>query len=117
VNAPPIPPPSAPPAAEPEPTLQSSAAVDPSKLTVVLAASRPCWVSARVDGEKVFERTLLPGEQQTIEVHEEIVITAGDASALSLTLNGAEARALGKSGEVITARMSPANFRDYLLNP
>ena len=27
------------------------------------------------------------------------------------------ARVLGKSGEVITARMSPANFRDYLLNP
>jgi cytoskeletal protein RodZ len=99
------------------PAAESTAAVDTSKLTVVLAASRPCWVSARVDGEKVLERTLQPGEQQTIEVHDELVITAGDASAIALTLNGAEARVLGKSGEVITARMSPANFRDYLLNP
>jgi hypothetical protein len=45
-----------------------------------------------------------------------MVLTAGDASALSLTLNGAEARPLGKAGEVVSTRLTPANFKDYLQN-
>ena len=35
-----------------------------------------------------------------------MVLTAGDASAITLTLNGAEARPLGKTGEVVTARFN-----------
>jgi hypothetical protein len=31
-----------------------------------------------------------------------------------LTLNGAEARPLGRTGEVITARLDLANFKEYL---
>jgi hypothetical protein len=31
-----------------------------------------------------------------------------------LTLNGAPARPLGKNGEVVTIRVNPANFKDYL---
>ena len=45
-----------------------------------------------------------------------MVLTAGDASAISLTLNGAEAKPLGKSGEVVTTRVNLANFKDYLQN-
>jgi hypothetical protein len=44
-----------------------------------------------------------------------MVITAGDAAALRLTLNGADARALGKAGEVVTTRLTPVNFKDYLV--
>ena len=79
-----------------------------------LTVKRPCWVSATVDGEKTIERLLQPGEQQTIEVRREMVLTAGDASAIALTLNGAEARPLGKTGEVVTARFNLANYKDYL---
>jgi hypothetical protein len=91
--------------------------VEPSadeKLTVVLSVKRPCYVSASVDGERTIERLLQPGERQTIEVQREMVITAGDASALTLTLNGAVARPLGKTGEVVTARFSLTNYKDYL---
>ncbi len=38
----------------------------------------------------------------------------GDAGALALTLNGPNARPLGKAGEVVTARLNLANFKDYL---
>ena len=79
-----------------------------------LAVKRPCWVSATVDGERRIERLLQPGERQTIEVRREMVITAGDASAITLTLNGAEARPLGRAGEVVTARFNLANYKDYL---
>jgi hypothetical protein len=44
------------------------------------------------------------------------VLTAGDASALTITLNGAAAKPLGKPGEVVTARLNLANFKDYVAN-
>ena len=102
-------PPSAPPAAATPPPAAAE-----NLLVVRLAVRRPCYVSATVDGEKRIDRLLQPGEEQTIEVRREMVVTAGDASALTLTLNGAEARPLGRSGDVVTVRLNPANYRDYL---
>ena len=43
-----------------------------------------------------------------------MVLTAGDASALTLQFNGADARALGKPGEVVTVRFNLTNYKDYL---
>jgi len=83
-------------------------------LTIALSAKRPCWVTATVDGRKTIEGLLQVGEQKTIEVRREMVLTAGDASAISMTLNGADARPLGKAGEVVTARLNVSNFRDFL---
>jgi hypothetical protein len=83
-------------------------------LTVAVTAKRPCWVSATVDGQKAIERLLQAGEQQTVTVRREMVLTAGDASAIALQFNGADARSLGKSGEVVTARFNLTNFKDYL---
>jgi transcriptional regulator with XRE-family HTH domain len=104
------------PESSPSPRPDTSAADPAERLTIGLAARRPVWVSATADGQKVLGRLLQPGEQQDIEVTREMVITAGDASALRLTLNGADARALGKAGEVVTARLTLANFRDYLVS-
>jgi len=111
-SAPPVATTSAPPLA---PASSPPAAPAPSdRLTVVLSVKRPCWVSASVDGERQIERLLQPGERQTIEVRREMVITAGDASAITLTLNGAEAKPLGKTGDVVTARFNLANYKDYV---
>ena len=97
------------------PTSEPPAVTAPvDRLTVVLSVKRPCWVSASVDGERQIERLLQPGERQTIEVRREMVITAGDASAITLTLNGADARPLGKTGDVVTARFNLTNYKDYL---
>jgi cytoskeleton protein RodZ len=84
-------------------------------MTVTLSVKRPCWVSASVDGERRIERLMQPGEQQTIEVKRELVLTAGDASAIALAFNGAAARPLGKAGEVVTARFNLNNYKDYVL--
>jgi hypothetical protein len=74
-------------------------------------------VSAIVDGQKAIDRLLQPGEQQIVNVRREMVLTAGDASAMAMTFNGVEGRPLGKAGEVVTARFNLANFRNYLLTP
>ena len=73
-------------------------------------------MSATVDGEKKVERLLQPGEQVAMEVRRELVLTAGDAAALAITLNGVQARPLGKPGKVVTARLNLTNFKDYVVN-
>jgi cytoskeleton protein RodZ len=97
-----------------DPAPPAAASTDSDLLTIALQARRPVWISATVDGQKAIGRLLQPGEQETIEVRREMVITAGDASAVRMTLNGSEARALGKTGEVVTARLSLSNFKEYL---
>ena len=76
--------------------------------------TRPCWVTATVDGERKIERLLQAGERQTLEVARELSFTAGDAAAVKMTINGAAAKPLGKEGEVVTARVNRTNFRSYL---
>jgi cytoskeleton protein RodZ len=102
-------PPPAPPSDVPAP-----AAGTDDRLTVGLSVKRPCFVSASVDGQRVIERLLPAGTQQKLDVKRELVLTAGDAGAIAVTLNGADAKPLGKSGEVVTAHVTIANFRTFL---
>jgi cytoskeletal protein RodZ len=108
VAADPTPTPSAPPAAQPRTPPASD------RLTVALTATRACWVSATADGQLRLERLLEAGERQTLEVRHELVVKAGDASAIAMTINGAAAKPLGKEGEVVTARINLTNFKSFL---
>jgi cytoskeletal protein RodZ len=102
--------------ASPTETAPTSGPAAPQILQVALSARRPCWVSATVDGRKTIEQLLQVGEERTLDIQREMVLTVGDASAIALKLNGAAARPLGKSGEVVTVRLNPKNFKDYLSN-
>ena len=84
------------------------------QLTVTLTTTRPCWVSATVDGQRSIERLLQPGEQRVVVVRRDMVLTAGDAAAIGVRFNGTQGRPLGKSGEVVTARFNLTNYKDYL---
>jgi hypothetical protein len=95
----------------------SAAVFAPDRLLVGIVATGPCWVSVTVDGRPIFARELRAGERELLEVKEEVVVTAGDAAALRLTLNGREARPLGGSGRVATVTMNLTNFKDYLIDP
>jgi cytoskeleton protein RodZ len=83
-------------------------------LTVGLRATAPCWVSVLVDGKRTIARQFSVGEQQTIQVQGELVLTAGDAAALAVTVNGAAVKPLGRGGQVVTTRLNTANFKSYL---
>jgi cytoskeleton protein RodZ len=111
---PPVVPTTALPADMPAPAAAASAP-ERDGLTVALTVKQPCWVTATIDGRKSLDRLLQAGEQQTFDVRREMVLTVGDASAISMTLNGAAARPLGKAGEVVTTHVTPNNFRDYLV--
>ena len=96
----------------------AAAAPDPSeRVTVAVVATGPCWVSAIVDGERVVAREFQTGERIAFEFGRSVVLTAGDAAALAVTINGEEARPLGSAGQVVTVRVTPTNFKEYLATP
>jgi cytoskeleton protein RodZ len=92
-------------------------APDGDGLTVDLSVRRPCWVSAIVDGNKEIDGMLPAGDRRTIHVRRELVLTTADGGAIEMMVNGAAAKPLGKSGNAVTARLDPMNFRQYLLAP
>jgi cytoskeleton protein RodZ len=83
-------------------------------LTIVLRPRADCWVSLRIDGESVFERVMRSGERESYEAADEIILNIGDAGAFAFAINQEAGRALGESGEVVTATITPQNFRSYV---
>jgi len=108
--------PASPPAVSPASGSPASSPSDDAtqSFTIGLTVTKPCWVSATIDGRKAIDGLLQPGEQRSIEVRREMVLTAGDASAITMTVNGTEMRRLGKEGEVVTARLNPNTLKGYL---
>jgi len=87
------------------------------RLVVHLLAKSACHVSTSLDGEPDAIEVLQPGAERSFEVRRSLVLRVDDASAVRLMLNGEVAKPLGGKGEAITARLDPANFRQFLLNP
>ena len=105
-----------PPASQPQ-SASARVGVSGEPLMVVVVATGVCFVEATADGELVVGRELQSGERQIFRVQSELVMRASDASALSLTLNGAPARSLGGPGEAVTLRLTPGDFSGYLEVP
>jgi cytoskeleton protein RodZ len=111
---PPVPPQAPAPAAGAPPTTEPARPAADLPLRIVLFATAPCWVSARVDDQRVPGRTLQPGEKLELSAAQAIVLTAGDAGALSYTINSAPGRSLGASGEVVTVVINTSNYRTFV---
>jgi len=59
------------------------------------------WLRVTVDGEIVFEGEQSQGYSNTFTGDESVVVRIGDASAVSLTVNGQDLGPLGGPGEVV----------------
>ena len=95
-------------------TAATTGSGSPDRLLVTLTARRQCWVSVTIDAQRAFEGLLQAGDQRTLETRGAMVLTVGDASALEVMLNGEKAKALGKDGQVVTVRLNPTNFSEYV---
>lgn len=73
-----------------------------------------CWLAASSDGTRVVYRLMQPGEQQTIEVHDEVVLRVGDPAAFAFSINGMSGRSLGRAGEAVTVHITTQNYREFL---
>lgn len=97
-------------AEEPRANRSRETAPEPRQdVTVLLTATRDCWVTATADGERAIFRLLREGDRETLRGEREVVIRAGDAGALSLVVNGRDVGSFGSAGQVRTLQITPAN--------
>ena len=92
----------------------AAAAPQQAPLVVVLTLTDPCWLSVNVDGTRTASRTAGPGERLEFAVQRSITMTVGNAAALSVTLNGKPARALGAAGQVVTTTIPASGYETFL---
>jgi len=83
-----------------EPT-EESAAPEVLRATVGVV-DNPSYLSIRTDGTPVYARYTQPGFTQTYEAREIIGVTAGNAAAVRVEVNGQDRGALGNAGETVT---------------
>ncbi len=78
-----------------------AAPTDPNSVQLaVRIVERPSWIRVVADGATVFEGTLSPGAEQTWSAEESIVLRAGNAGGVQITLNNQDMGIMGQFGEV-----------------
>jgi cytoskeleton protein RodZ len=82
-------------------------------LWVELTATDHCWVQVTADGTRRPALVMASGTRERFDAEREIVLEVGSAGAVSMLVNGRQARALGKAGEVRTVTISVANVAEF----
>ncbi len=83
-------------------------------LRIVLSSSAPCWLSLKVDDQRLSGRMLEPGEKLELSAAQAVVLTVGNAGVLSYTINEAPGRPLGADGQVVTVVINTANYQTFV---
>jgi cytoskeleton protein RodZ len=104
----------APPVGPEPPPIVTSPTLPGASLTLGLTASAPCWVEVTVDGRPPDARLFTQGEHLLVRVDKVAVVKVGDAASMQVTLNGRPGRSLGRAGQVMTIRVTPDNYQDFL---
>jgi hypothetical protein len=104
----------APPAASPArpgvPTPVASTGA-PRAVNVVVTTIRPVWTRVTVDDRKVIEREIPGGQTIPLGADRVIVIRAGDAGAIRVTVDGKDLGALGRDGQIASRAFSAPGTR------
>ena len=86
--------------ATPSPEALPSPAV-PEEIRVKASVTADTWLLVRVDGERVLEAILSPGDTRVWVGEESVTLRVGNAAGLVLVVNGIEIPPLGEQGEVV----------------
>ena len=98
----------------PRPEDPAAGAAGLEQLVLTLTTRDTCWLSTSVDGAEPLERLLPPGRTVRLQVQDLAVLRIGNAAAISIMINGWPVKALGAEGQVVTLRITPANFETFL---
>jgi len=85
-------------------------------LVLALTARSPCWVGTSIDGGQRLERLLKADETIMLRAEQEAVLRVGNAAALTMLINNRVAKPLGVAGQVVTTRVTRANYLSFLAN-
>ncbi|MGH9255275.1 MAG: RodZ domain-containing protein [Vicinamibacterales bacterium] len=96
--------------------VSSVSAAQSSDLSITLVASQECWLSIATDGGAPREHLLKPSEKIVVQAQDAVTLTAGNAGALSVMINDQPAAPLGLEKQVVTRRITRANYREFLVS-
>ena len=89
------------PAAEANAVDEARAASPAKDVRVSVRLTERCWTEVTVDGKTVFEGLLEEGKTENWQGKESIVLRAGNAGALEVTVNGKKLGTFGDEGAVV----------------
>ncbi len=89
------------PAAEANAVDEARAASPAKDVRVSVTLTERCWTEVTVDGKTVFEGILEKGKTENWQGKESIVLRAGNAGALEVTVNGKKLGTFGDEGAVV----------------
>ena len=92
----------APPASSPPPAEAPAPAVQPKTPKAELTTLRRVWVRVLVDGERAVERELDADVRLPFDPRQQIVVRAGDAGAVRVSIDGKDQGTLGRDGFPVT---------------
>lgn len=84
----------------------SPSGAQPSSVALLIETDRPSWIRTTIDGRADTGRVFAAGEKKTVRANREIVVRAGDAGAVFVTMNGGERKPIGPRGVVATRRFA-----------
>jgi cytoskeletal protein RodZ len=104
------------PAATPAPTETepAPAAITTQALTLDVGAHEKTWIKVASDGNNASAEILEPGMTRKFTAASSLYISIGNAAGLSLKVNDMPLKPLGKSGQVRSLTITPANLKDFV---
>jgi hypothetical protein len=78
-------------------------------LSLLVEARRSSWLRTTVDGRSDVGRLLAEGATVRITAQRSVALRVGDAGAVFVSVNGGEASALGRDGQVVTRQFDVEN--------
>ena len=89
----------------------------PKEIQIRIHAVQECWTSVTSDGKRIFVKMLNPGDDQSFDAAERLIIVLGNAAGVHLTINGKPAKQLGKSGEAVKVSIDKQSIPDLVEKP
>lgn len=83
-------------------------------IRIAFRTTDDCWIEATADGKRIAFAVVPEGQERTFEARDTLVLRVGQPSALTYTINGSPGRRLGPSGQPVTVRITPANYREFV---
>lgn len=95
-------------------TAVATAGANASGMKLELHATGECWVRVTADGKRALSRVMKPGDTETVEVQDGMVLEIGNAGGLTFSINGRPGKSLGEPGRVRNVTITKDTLAAFL---
>jgi cytoskeleton protein RodZ len=89
----------------------SSTTIGNGNLKISITAAEETWISARLDGRKVFSGTLQRSQTKVLEANGQVQLLIGNAGGLDISMNGKPIGPVGPRGQIRVVELTPGGYQ------